>query len=295
MRLQVSRRIGFGQPSEKIGIGAVADGHEKSRAGNDRLGPGGDVPNPHSRHHPLGDVENLENLLVPGKGDLGVLEGLFLHDLGGPESVPPVDNSHLAGKSREKEGLLQSGIPSSSHHDLSPLEEESVTGGAGRHAGSHEGLFRGEPKEFGRGSRRHDHRPGTDLPTVVGRDRKAPLRRLLDLFHDGRFNAGPEAGDLGPHLLDELGSRDPLGKSREVLDLRRDGQLSSGLGTFDHQRGQKGPRRVKSSCQPCRARSQNHHLFQTIHPFREPHGSQYGKIDPRPSSCQPECPGGPPF
>src|SRR6185295_5585528 len=53
-----------------------------------------------------------------------------LHDLGGAQRVPAVDDGHRAREPAEEGGLLEGGVTAADDGDVLVAEEEAVTGGA---------------------------------------------------------------------------------------------------------------------------------------------------------------------
>src|SRR6266542_1756951 len=136
----------------------MTDGHEQPVHRRFPLDSRLEIPQPHCRHLAQGRVLNVLDHAVPDEGDLRILEGALLHDLGRPKRVAAVDHFDLPAEAREVESLLHGGVASTHHHDVLVLEEEAIAGGAGGNAATHELGLALEADELGRSARRDDHR-----------------------------------------------------------------------------------------------------------------------------------------
>src|SRR5205807_228673 len=76
---------------------------------------------------------------VPDEMDLLVGLRPVLHDLRSSQLVASVDHGDRVGELREEVGLFEGGVAAADDGDVLVAEEESVAGGAGRHAVVDEG------------------------------------------------------------------------------------------------------------------------------------------------------------
>ena len=126
-------------PLNSDGVGLVPDGHEQPRqreldSSSLRLS---------RTRTPITVVSprtSMTEAFQP-EGDLGVGEGPLLHDLGGPQLTPAVDDGDLVGEAGQEEGLFHGRVAPADDGDLLLPEEESVAGGAGGHPVAEEPLL----------------------------------------------------------------------------------------------------------------------------------------------------------
>ena len=224
-----------------LGLKKTGAGHEDSGDGQLAQRPGLGVlePNP-------GDAVLAEDVVhdgVPGDLDLLVGQGPLLHDLGAAELVPAVDQGDLGRKAGQEGGLLERAVAAADHGDLLVPEEEAVAGRAGRDPTPLEALLGVEAQPAGRRARGEDH--GLRFVEVVP---DPDLERPRGEVHLGDHvidMLGAEALRLGPHLSHELGPLDALGEPGEVLHVRGDCELATGLETLDDEGLEVGPRGVE--------------------------------------------------
>src|SRR5699024_4858612 len=88
---------------------------------------------------------DLGHLGVPAHVDLLVAQRAILHHLAAAERVAAHEHRDLRGEAGEEERLLQRRVAAADYRDLAPAEEEAVTGRAGGHPATAEGLLRLEP------------------------------------------------------------------------------------------------------------------------------------------------------
>ena len=221
----------------------MPDRHEEPGAGNLALCARLHILDPDARdpQRSLGP-QDLGHRRIPDHLDLRVLEQPILHDLLGPETVPPVDHRHLRREIGQEQRLFHRRIPAPDHHDLFPAIEEPVAGRTGRHAEPLELLLTWQPQPLGLRPRRQDHCIRRVGRPAVRRRHEGPLRQV-------------EAGDvvrdhLRPHRLGMFlhphHQVRPLHRvvARPVLHLGRDGQLAPGLQPLHQDRIQHRPRRI---------------------------------------------------
>ena len=114
---------------------------------------------------------------VPDHLDLGILEQALLHDALGAEAVAPVHEGHLAGEVGQKQRFLDGGVAAADDNHFLALVEETVAGGAGRHAVALELLLRrqAEPARLGAGG--DDERvAGVGVAGIALEPERAPTR-----------------------------------------------------------------------------------------------------------------------
>jgi hypothetical protein len=102
--------------------------------------------------------EDLDDLAVPQKVDLLVLEGAVLHDLRCPELASSMDDGHFAPEAGEEERLLHRRVSASDDSDLLPPIERPVASRAGRDPAILELLLRFQTEPLGGGAGRDDER-----------------------------------------------------------------------------------------------------------------------------------------
>src|SRR3712207_7858387 len=93
---------------------------------------GADVGQPDTRDGLV--AKHVDDLLVERPADLLVVLRALLHDLGGAQLLPPVDDGHGLGEPGEERRLLHRRVAAPDHDDVLIAEEEAVTGGTGRDA-----------------------------------------------------------------------------------------------------------------------------------------------------------------
>src|SRR5213594_4714429 len=74
--------------------------------------------------------QNLSHLRIPSKLDSGIIHHSVLHDLAGPQLVPPMDDRDLPGDILQKRRLFHRGISAAYDRDFLVFEEEAVAGRA---------------------------------------------------------------------------------------------------------------------------------------------------------------------
>ena len=85
--------------------------------------------------------------------------------------------------------------------------------------------------------------------------RASGSRREVDAIDVGGDELGAEAHGLLAELRHELGPEDPVGETREVLDVGGEHELAAGADALDHERVQVGARGVDRGGEAGRARS----------------------------------------
>ena len=188
--------------------------------------------------------QDLGNPTLPLKGDLGIRECPFLHDLRGPELISPVDHRYLAAQLGEIQGLFHGRIPSPDHHHLLVLKEVPVAGGAGRDPPPHEPLFRLEAQQVGGSSGSDD-----ESPAVKGLPLGLHGKRAYPEVHLGRLpleDPRPEALRLLLHLFHQLWPHNPIREGGIVFHHRGGGELAARLGPSDERGLKIGSRRIES-------------------------------------------------
>ncbi len=145
--------------------------------------------------------EHVDDDRVPQEVDLGVLEGPFLHDLGGSQLVTAVHHGHLGGEAGEEDGLFEGGVAPAGHGDVLLAEEEPVAGGAGRDPVAEEAALVGAAQHERAGAGGDDQGVGLERGFVgvrvgqpQGEGRGGGEVKAADL---GRPQLGSEADGLG--------------------------------------------------------------------------------------------------
>jgi hypothetical protein len=238
----VSVRIELDLPVERLGIGDVADGHEKPVH---FLIPGPaavDFAQLHAGHFIFGGVVNVLDH-GPGKEfDFGIRASAVEHDLGGAELMAPVSQGDFGSKAREEIRLFHRGIAAAGHHYFAIAVKRAIASSAGADALADQLLLIGQAQPSRRctgsddeGTRFvplpvHIHAEGTSAK-FAGPDRS------VDIF-------GAEMFGLQLHILDQFGAVDAFGKSGKILDFGGYRELAAGLMPDDDQGVEIGAGRV---------------------------------------------------
>ncbi|PON82760.1 hypothetical protein TorRG33x02_215360 [Trema orientale] len=196
------------------------------------------------------DLEASQNLLlpistvgfdhhrIPEHSDLGVAQRPILHDLGGPEAVPPVDYVHLRSVLGQEVGLLHGRVATADHRKGLVAEDG---GGAVAHSASRNTTVP-EPIFAVTGSRE-----GEALGDGAGGDDDGVGENGLGIGEDlegggGEIDArdglgedlGAEAEGLAPAAVHELDAKDALWETGEILDVGGGGELAAGGDVVGH-------------------------------------------------------------
>src|SRR5580704_6667495 len=86
-------------------------------------------------------ASDVSNGGIPNEMDLVIFESPVLHDLGSPQFFTTMDDGHGVAELGQEDGFLQGRVSSTDHGDVLVPKEESITGGAGRHAMAQQALF----------------------------------------------------------------------------------------------------------------------------------------------------------
>src|SRR5690606_12714251 len=203
------------------------------------------------------DSEHVGHDVGVEDADLRVRQHPLLHRLARPELVTTVHERHAPAQAGEVGGLLHRGVAAPHDDHVLTAEEGTIADRASAHALVLELLLGVEPEVVRAGSRREDHRVGeVQLVLVLTHPDLEGALREIDLL-DVR---GDELRPLTLRLLAELRHhllpRDSLRVTGEVLDVRREHQLSAGdeppsVEAFDAQGLEAGSRRIDGRGQPC--------------------------------------------
>src|SRR5688572_4814497 len=129
LHLHVALVIQLQLADEQLGARVVADGHEQA-GHRQRLGrPGVRVGELDRRDGAV--AVDLGDLLAQRPADLLVVLRALLHDLGGAQLLPPVDDGHALGEAGEEGRLLHRRVTAADDRDVLVAEEEAVTRGTG--------------------------------------------------------------------------------------------------------------------------------------------------------------------
>ncbi len=243
-----------GQPLlEGRGVRPVADRKEEAFDGEVARCAGCHVAQAHAGDGLL--AEHLVHGHAAVNLDCRMALGAGLHDLAGPELVPAVEEVDLRGEACQVEGLLEGRVAAPDHGDLLVPEEEAVAGRAGRHAVPAEPLL-------GREAQPDRRRPGCHddgLGAVLHAARPDPERAAGEVDAVGLDveDARPEALCLLAEAEHQLGTLDPVGEARVVLDVGRDRELAAGLVAGQDDRREVRPGRVDGGRQAGRAGAQD--------------------------------------
>ena len=229
---------------EHFGVGHVADAEEESADGQDGFFSGDAVAEAHALDFLFVDAEAFFDDDVGAEFDVGVGHGAVEHDARGAEVLAAVEEGDLGGEAGEEEGFFHGGVASADDGDFLSGEEEAVAGGAGADAVSDEGLLGGQAEPAGRGTAGDDEGAGVDFLVAVAEVEQEGV--LAEVGGDEMAEAefGAEARGLLAHVLDELGPLDALGKAGEVFDQGGDGELATGLVSFEDERLEVGARGI---------------------------------------------------
>ncbi len=166
---------------------------------------------------------------------MGFLEQPVLEDLLGPEAVAAMDQRHLRRMVREVERLLDRRVAAADHDHFAVAEKEAVAGRAGRNAAAPERLLRGKAEPPGRRSGRNDQ--CVRLIAIAGiADAHEGTPGEIDLDDGVEEQPGADMLGLGLHLLHQPWALDHVREAWVVLDIRRYGELPTGLDPL-HQHG----------------------------------------------------------
>ncbi|MNN32443.1 hypothetical protein D3C81_1461650 [compost metagenome] len=190
-------------------------------------------------------------------GDLG--EQLVLHDLFRAQGVATVHQVDLAGDVGQVQRFFHGGVAAADHDHVLVLVEETVAGGAGRHAAALEGFFGGNAQVLGGGAGGDDHRIGGVLGVVTDQGERA-------LGHVGGVDVvehhfGLETLGVGLHACHQVRTHQPVCVARPVVHFRGGHQLATLLQAGDDQRLEVGARGVDSGGPAGRAGAQNDQLL----------------------------------
>ena len=125
----VSRFVHLEPPPEDIRVRLMPDCYKETLHRQGRRAPSLYV----LEHEPFDFVfpHHILHHGVPHNGNPFIGKGPLLHDLGGAQSVTPVNDMHPRGKARQKQRFLHRGIPSPDNGHFLPPEESPITGCTG--------------------------------------------------------------------------------------------------------------------------------------------------------------------
>ncbi len=178
---------------------------------------------------------------VPDGLDLGMLGDPVAHDHRSAELIAPMDDGDLRCELRQEESFLHGGVAAADHHQLPVPEEEAITGGTRRDAASGQPFLSRNAQPLGGSPGADDDRPrqvliGTD-PDPFG------ISREVDPGDVRGHETSSETLGLLAEVIHQLGAENSIGKSRVVLDVGGDHQLTPGLDALEDEWFQVGPSR----------------------------------------------------
>ncbi|CRO09859.1 DNA segregation ATPase FtsK/SpoIIIE [Pseudomonas aeruginosa] len=169
---------------------------------------------------------------------------LVLENLLGAEGFATMHQGHPAGDVGQVQGLFDSGIAAADHRHFAVAVEETVAGGAGRHALAHERLLRRQPQVARAGTGGDDQCvAGVGAIVAAQGERLAGQVHGMNVVED---DLGLEALGVLLHPLHQCRAGQAVGIARPVVDLGGGGQLAAGLHAGDQQRLEVGARGVDS-------------------------------------------------
>src|SRR5207302_7001329 len=193
---------------------------------------------------------HVGNFVDEGRGnkiDLLVRSRAVEHDLGGPKFTPPMNQVHPADEARQKDGLLHGGIASAYHRYFLAAKEKSVASGASGDAVADQLALRFESQHASGGSCGHNHRFSAKAFLRHSNVKWRPAEVRSANGARAKFRA--EALRLLAHLFDQLRAENALGKTGEIFNHGRQGELAARFIPIDDQRLQIGARGVNCSRQ----------------------------------------------
>ncbi|KAG1454730.1 hypothetical protein G6F57_015444 [Rhizopus arrhizus] len=184
---------------------------------------------------------HLLHLVVPDGLDLALghlLEQLVLHDLFRLQGVAAVDQVDLAGDVGQVQRLFHGGIAAADHDHVLVAVEETVTGGAGRHAAALELVLGRDAQVLGGGAGGDDQGIAGVLVAVADQlERALRLVGGMDVVED---DLGLEALGMGLHACHQVRPHQAVGVTRPVVHLGGGHQLAALLQAGDDDRLQVG-------------------------------------------------------
>ena len=175
-----------------------------------------------------------------------ILERPVLHDFRRAKNFAAVNDGHFGGEFRQKGRLFHRGIAAAHHRDFLAAVEKSVAVAQVDTPCPISRISVSMPMSFAEEPGRDNNRFGFDSPVAVT-DTKRTLfefNRMDISIHDFR----PETLRLLAHFVHQLGPHDAFGKTRKILDQRRQSKLPARLLAFDQKRLKVCPRGIHSRC-----------------------------------------------
>src|SRR5712691_7056690 len=182
--------------------------------------------------------EDIDHLGIPEHLHVRGPEQAVLHDLARAECVATVHYCDGLAQFRQVESFLHRGVATADHDDVEALEKETVARRTGADSVSFEALFVRETEILRVGTRGDDD--GACLMRSVGGPHRKGTFCKIDLRDVVVHKVGLESFRLLPPQLHEFRALDSAREARIVFDVRRDHELTSGRGTGDHERPQRG-------------------------------------------------------
>ena len=214
----------------------MADRDEKTLQLDFARGVGLQRTDAHARHAAV-VAQHFVHRVVPDQLDLaglGLGEEFVLQDLLGAQLVAAMHQVDLAGDVGQVERFFDGGVAAADHRHVLVAEEETVAGGAGRHALAHELLFGLDAEILGAGAGGDDQRiAGVFAAVALEAERAARQIGRVDMVED---DLGLEALGMRLHARHQVRTHQAVGIARPVVDLGRRHQLAALLQAGDQHR-----------------------------------------------------------
>ena len=186
-----------------------------------------------------GIAQNFIQSVVPLDRNLALgfaREQTVLQDFLRLQLVAAVDQGHMACDIGEVQGLFDRCIAATDDSDGLVAVEETVAGGAGRHALAHECGLAWQAKILRACTRCDDHRVRSVIACPAGKN-KGPLRKI-NLFDIVVFNARSKTLRMLAHAFHQFRAHDTGVIAWPVIYLGRGHQLPANFNAGNHHRRQ---------------------------------------------------------
>ena len=169
-------------------------------------------------HFFLGNVINVFDSSVGHELDLVVFLGALQHDLRSTEFIAAMNYRNLGREAGQEERLLHRRVSATNHRNFFPGEEKPIASGARGDSVANQSLLVRQSQPPSRSATGDDNRLRLHLvfahlqaERTLAEVRSSHMRQLV---------FGAEAFGLTAHVSYQLGTLNPLGKSRKVFHQR---------------------------------------------------------------------------